>query len=61
MSILRAGFARGEAFAALRRPSWAAIAAALVVAGCTSPHPAPIVHREPPGPVASQPTVPIPA
>ncbi len=34
-----------------RRPALAfALAAAAVVAACTSPHPAPIVHRTPPGP-----------
>ncbi|MCD6680326.1 MAG: peptidoglycan DD-metalloendopeptidase family protein [Burkholderiaceae bacterium] len=55
MTIVRAGFARGEAIAALPRRC-IAVAAVLVLAGCASPHPAPIVHRSsPPAPVAAQP------
>ncbi len=37
------------------------LAAVLVLAGCASPHPAPIVHRAPLEPVASQPAAPAPA
>ncbi len=73
MSISRAGFARGEAIAVFPRlpssppasPARAVlpIAALLVLAGCASPHPAPIVHREAPPLVAAQPPVasPLPA
>jgi len=60
MTILRADFAHGEVTAALPRPSWTAVAALLVLAGCASPHPAPIVHRAPPTPVAAAPVVPAP-
>src|SRR5690606_38649591 len=54
MIHLRAGFARGEAFSAVPRSSSMVLAAVLVLAGCASPHPAPIVHRAPLEPVASQ-------
>ncbi|MDT3680207.1 MAG: peptidoglycan DD-metalloendopeptidase family protein [Burkholderiaceae bacterium] len=55
MTIVRAGFARGEAIAALPRRC-IAVVTVLVLAGCASPHPAPIVHRAPPpAPIAAQP------
>lgn len=56
MIIVRAGFARGEAIAALPR-RWIAVATVLVLAGCASPHPAPIIHRAPPPPVSAPPVV----
>lgn len=68
MSILRAGFALGEAIAtfplptsrlasprAFRLARLCAPAAVLALAACASPHPAPIVHRAPPAPVSAQP------
>jgi len=66
MSISRAGFARGEAIAVLPRLPLSALAAfpfaaLLALAGCTSPHPAPIVHRESRPPIAAQPPVAAPA
>lgn len=61
MIHLRAGFARGEAFSAVPRSSSTVLAAVLVLAGCASPHPAPIVHRSPLEPVVSQPAAPAPA
>lgn len=59
MSIHPTGFVRGEATAGVPRALRAALAtsfaAFLVLAGCASPYPAPIVHREPPGAVAARP------
>lgn len=58
MSILRTGFAHRETLAAAPRPLLSVAVAAVVLSGCASPHPAPIVHRAPPGAVASAPTPP---
>lgn len=65
MSIHPTGFVRGEATAGVPRASRVALAtsfaAFLVLAGCASPYPAPIVHREPPGAVVARPAPAAPA